>query len=207
MAKSRDSADQLARLISDIRDDIIFGAYEPGTWLKLTDLQSHHGASAFHIRRALDELKNLKLVDHIANAGFRVATPDESTRIQTRFVRTVLERSAVPFITARATRGDVEELQHLARLFEESIEQEGRRAQALANHNFHARLYSIAGSEVLSDMINELRNRSQHSTTGRWRSIEGLRASNRDHFDIVSAIDSRDPYELERIIVRHIESF
>lgn len=207
MAKSRESADLLARLVLDIRDDIIFGAYDPGTWLKLTDLQNHHGASAFHIRRALDELKNLKLVDHVANAGFRVATTDESTRIQTRFVRIVLERSAVPFITARATPEDISELRRLAQLFEESIEQEGRRAQALTNHNFHARLYSIAGSEVLSDMINELRNRSQHSTTGRWRSIDGLRASNRDHFDIAQAIEARDPYELERIIVRHIESF
>lgn len=80
-------------------------------------------------------------------------------------------------------------------------------AQAHANYNFHAKLYSIAGNEVLEDMIKELRNRSQHTTTGRWRSSEGLHASNRDHFDIVDAIEARDPNELERIIVRHIESF
>lgn len=207
MAKSKESADQLARLVLDIRDDIIFGAYEPGTWLKLTDLQAYHGASAFHIRRALDELKNLRLVDHMANAGFRVATPDDSTRVETRFVRIVLERSAVPFIAAKATAEQIEELRQLAQAFEESIGQEGRRAQALANHNFHARLYAISGNDVLQDMINELRNRSQHSTTGRWRSTEGLQASNRDHFDIVRAIEQRDPYELDRIIVRHIESF
>lgn len=207
MAKSKESADQLARLVLDIRDDIIFGAYEPGTWLKLTDLQAYHGASAFHIRRALDELKNLRLVDHMANAGFRVATPDDSTRVETRFVRIVLERSAVPFIAAKATAEQIEELRQLAQAFEESIGQEGRRAQALANHNFHARLYAISDNDVLQDMINELRNRSQHSTTGRWRSTEGLQASNRDHFDIVRAIEQRDPYELDRIIVRHIESF
>lgn len=207
MAKSKESAARLAQLIREIRNDIIFGAYEAGTWLKLSDLQKQHGASAFHIRRALDELKNLKLVDHVANAGFRVATPQEATRAQTRFVRTVLERSAAPFIAARATPEDIAELRHLARLFEDSIEQEGRRDQAHANYNFHAKLYAIAGNEVLEDMIKELRNRSQHTTTGRWRSSEGLHASNRDHFDIVDAIEARDPNELERIIVRHIESF
>jgi DNA-binding GntR family transcriptional regulator len=207
MAKSRESAEQLAQLIREIRNDIIFGAYAPGTWLKLTDLQAQHGASAFHIRRALDELKNLKLVDHVANAGFRVATPDDSTRAETRFVRVVLERSAAPFIAARASADDVAALRELARRFEETIEQTGRRAQALANHNFHAKLYSIIGNDVLKEMIHELRNRSQHSTTGRWRSVEGLRASNRDHFDIIAAIEARDPYELDRIIVRHIESF
>lgn len=207
MAKSRESADQLALLIKEIRNDIIFGAYAPGTWLKLTDLQAHHGASAFHIRRALAELANLKLVDHAANAGFRVATPDDSTRVETRFVRTVLERSAAPLIAARATSEDVAELARLAEAFDQSIMAEGRREQALANHNFHSKLYATAGNQVLCDMIDELRNRSQHSTTGRWRSVDGLRASSLDHFSIVKAIEMRDPIELDRIIVRHIESF
>lgn len=207
MAKSREAAEQLAQLIREIRNDIIFGAYEPGTWLKLADLQKQHGASGFHIRRALAELKNLKLVDHAANAGFRVATPDESTRNETRFVRIVLERSAAPLIAAKATGDDIRTLRHLAEAFDQTIEEAGRRAQALANHNFHSKLYEVSGNQVLCDMINELRNRSQHSTTGRWRSIEGLRASSQDHFSIVKAIEARDPSELERVIIRHIESF
>lgn len=207
MAKSHEAAEQLARLVSEIRRDIIFGAYAPGTWLKLGDLQSQHGASAFHIRRALDELKNEKLVDHVANAGFRVATLDVRTRAETLFVRIVLERNAVHLVTARARPADIAELRRLAQIFDDSIGAEGRRAQALANHDFHSYLYSLSGNAVLSETIHELRNRSGQFTAGRWRSVEGLQASSRDHFTIIDAIENRDPYEAEQAVVDHIRAF
>jgi len=207
MAKSHEAAEQLARLVSEIRRDIIFGAYAPGTWLKLTDLQAQHGASAFHIRRALDQLKNDKLVDHVANSGFRVATLDVTTRAETLFVRTVLERSAAHLITARAKTADIAELRRLAQIFEDCIGVEGRSAQALANHDFHSYLYSLTGNTVLSETIAELRNRSGQFTAGRWRSVEGLQASSRDHFAIIDAIENRDPYEAEQAIVDHIRAF
>jgi DNA-binding GntR family transcriptional regulator len=207
MAKSRDAAEQLAELVGNIRRDITFGAYEPGAWLKLTTLQRQHGASAFQIRRALDELKSSKLVDHQANAGFRVASPDDSTRAETRFMRTLLEGSAASFIVARADAANVAELQRLATAFEATIGQEGRQTQASANYNFHTYMYSLTGNTVLSEMIGELRNRSPQPTTGRWRSVEGLRESNRDHFAMIEAIKARDPYELQRVIARHIEAF
>jgi len=207
MAKSREAAEQLAQLVGKIRRDIIFGAYAPGTWLKLGELAQLYDASPFHIRRALDHLKNDKLVDHVANAGFRVATLDVTTRTETLFVRTLLERSAAHLIAARADADDIAELRRLALLFDESISKEGRQAQAAANHNFHAYLYSITRNAVLSETINEMRNRSGQTTTGRWRSVEGLEASSRDHFAIITAIEERDPFEVEQAIVSHIKAF
>lgn len=207
MAKSKEAAEQLAKLVTRIRRDIIFGGYAPGTWLKLADLQERHDANAFQVRRALDQLKNDKLVDHVANAGFRVATLDVTTRAETLFVRTVLERSAAHLLTARATPDDIAELRRLAQAFEDTILQEGRQAQALANHDFHAYLYSMTGNSVLSGSISDLRNRSGQFTAGRWRSAEGLAASSRDHFAIIDAIEARDPYEVEHAIVNHIKAF
>lgn len=207
MAKSREAAEQLAQLVTRIRRDIIFGAYAPGTWLKLGELQNQYDASPFHIRRALDQLKNDKLVDHVANAGFRVATLDVTTRTETLFVRTLLERSAAHLITARADADDIAELRRLALLFEASIVEDGRQAQARANHNFHCYLYSLTRNTVLCDTIVEMRNRSGQFTTGRWRSTEGLQGSSRDHFAIIAAIEARDPFDVEQAIVNHISAF
>jgi DNA-binding GntR family transcriptional regulator len=207
MAKSREAAEQLAQLVTRIRRDIIFGAYAPGTWLKLTELQRQHDASAFQIRRALDQLKNDRLVDHVVNSGFRVATLDVTTRTETLFVRTLLERSAAHLVTARADADNIAELRRLAQAFDATIVQEGRQAQALANHNFHSYLYSLTRNAVLSEAISELRNRSGQFTAGRWRSVEGLEASSRDHFTIIDAIEQRDPYEVEQAIVNHIKAF
>jgi DNA-binding GntR family transcriptional regulator len=207
MTKSNESAARLDRLVRAIRNDIIFGVYDPGARLKLAELQERYGATLSEARRALAELKSGQLVEHVVNSGYRVATPDETRRAQMRFVRTVLERSAAPFIVARATAKDLAALRELAERFDRSTGLQGRQEQAAANHDFHERLYATTGNAVLCEAIKDLRSRSHFGTTGRWRTVEGLKASSSDHFRMIEAIEDRDPVRLERVIVDHIEGF
>lgn len=207
MTKSSSSAARVAELFRQMRNDIKFGAYNFGQWLKLIELQQRYGATQFEIRKVLVRLEAERLVEHKANAGYRVATPDPAERGQMRYVRMVLERSTAALIAARATEADIADLTRMAEAFEATIGLEGRQEQAAANMAFHNRLYAIAGNAVLSDLIRELRDRSHYGTTGRWRGPEGLRASGTEHFEMIEAIRRRDPLELERLIVRHIESF
>ena len=190
-----------------MRDDIRFGTYSFGQWLKLIDLQKRYRATQFEIRRVLDSLKTERLVEHRVNHGFRVATPDPAERRQMQFVRTVLERNTASLIAARASAADIDALQGLAQAFDQSVELEGRQLQAAANSAFHQRLYELAGNPILSGLIRELRERSHYGTTGRWRSTEGLHESSVEHFLMVEAIRHRDPIELDRLIARHIEAF
>lgn len=207
MAKSEHSAQRAAALVHQMRDDIRFGDFEFGQWLKLTNLQKQYDASQHEVRRALAELKGEGVVEHKANAGFRVAMPDTSDRAEMVYVRSVLERSAAPLIAAKATDEDVERLEALAAEFDRSILSDGRRNQAACNAAFHHCLYSIAGNELLIELIHNLRERSHFGTTGRWRSTEGLAEASHDHMRIVEAIRKRDPTELERLIMHHIRSF
>lgn len=207
MTKSSSSAARVAELFRQMRNDIKFGAYQFGQWLKLIELQQRYGATQFEIRKVLARLEAERLVEHKANAGYRVATPDPTERGQMRYVRTILERSTAALIAARATEADIAELTRLAQAFEETIGLDGRQEQAAANMAFHSRLYAIAENGVLSGLIQELRDRSHYGTTGRWRGPEGLRASGTEHFEMIEAIRRRDPLELERLIIRHIESF
>ncbi len=207
MTKSSSSAARVAELFRQMRNDIKFGAYQFGQWLKLIELQQRYAATQFEIRKVLTRLEADRLVEHKANAGYRVATPDPAERSQMRYVRTILERSTAAMIAARATEADIAELTRLAQAFEDTIGLEGRQDQAAANMAFHAKLYDIAENAVLSGLIQELRDRSHYGTTGRWRGPEGLHASGAEHFEMIEAIRRRDPLELERLIVRHIESF
>jgi DNA-binding GntR family transcriptional regulator len=207
MSKSARSGERLAGLTRRMRDDIRFGAFSFGQWLKLIDLQKRYRATQFEIRRVLDALKAERLVEHRVNHGFRVATPDPTERRQMQFVRTILERSTAALIAARATPADIDALQDLAQSFDRSVELQGRQLQATANSAFHQRLYALAGNPILSGLIHELRERSHYGTTGRWRSAEGLHESSVEHFLMVEAIRRRDPIELDRLIVRHIEAF
>lgn len=95
----------------------------------------------------------------------------------------------------------------MAQNFEKSIDSPGRTAQAKANHDFHERLIALAGNNVLADLVRQLRASNRYATAGRWRTPSGLHDSSREHFRMVDAIEARDPAELERIVVVHIQAF
>ena len=207
MTKSSSSTARIAQLVQQMRDDIRFGAFTFGQWLKLVELQERYGAKQFEMRKVLNELKAQHLVEHKQNSGFFVATPDPAEREQMRFVRLVLERSAASLIAARATQDDIADLKRCATQFKTTIQLNGRQYQAAANFAFHDRLARITGNAVLARLIHDLREQSHYGTTGRWRSNEGLQESAEEHFAMIEAIEKRDPIELERCITRHIESF
>lgn len=207
MTKSKHSEARIQSLVQRMRDDIRFGAFAFGDWLKLINLQNRYDAKQFEIRKVLSELKREGLVDHTVNAGFRVSRPDPAQREQMRYVRTVLERSAAPLIILNATDKAIARLTELNEEFENSIQSQGRRRQAETNSAFHQELYALAGNAILINLIYDLRERSHYGTTGRWLDTEGLKASAADHRQIINAIIQREPTELERLIVNHIHSF
>lgn len=206
MAKSAASAERVKRLVDELGNDVVFGAYPMGARLKLAELQARYGATAFEVRRALAELASRRVVEHVVNAGFRVAQPDRRERVQMKSVRVVLETAAAPFVAARAGARDIARLRALAARFERAVARGDRRSQIAANDAFHAGLYAVAGNDVLADLIRELRDRDTTST-GRWHSAEGLSASSAEHFAIVAAIEARDPAALQQTIADHINAF
>lgn len=207
MTKSKHSEARLRSLVQQMRDDIRFGAFDFGEWLKLIDLQNRYDAKQIEIRRVLNELKVEGLVEHTANFGYRVGTPNPAEREQMRYVRTILERSAAPLIILNATDEALAELVRLNKAFVSSIELEGRQLQSEANSNFHRELYALASNQVLIALIHDLRERSHFGTTGRWHDVEGLKASAIDHEQMIQAIAQRDAVELERVIANHIHAF
>ncbi len=207
MAKSHASAGRLDELVRRLRNDIKFGSFSHGEWLKLIDLQQRYGATQFDIRRALVELKSQRLVDHRPNHGFRVATPNPVEREQLYFVRTAIERSAAALVVERAGADDLAALERLATDFDGTVDSAGRQLQAAANAAFHDYFFAITGNPVLVETVQSLRERSHFGTTGRWRSEHGLRASGAEHRQMVDAIARRDADALEQIIVRHIAAF
>lgn len=207
MAKSHAAAERLEGLVRRLRNDIKFGSFSHGEWLKLIDLQQRYGATQFDIRKCLAELKTQRLVEHRVNHGFRVATPDPGQREQLYFVRTAIERSAAGLVVERATDEDIAALSALAAAFDRSVEEEGRQHQAATNAAFHDRFFAIAGNPVLAETVQSLRERSHFGTSGRWRTTPGLRASGAEHHAMIDAIQARDAATLDRLIVHHIAAF
>lgn len=202
----RQDTDQgrIETLVAAIRDDILYGVYRAGEWLKQIDLQERYAANRFEVRQALVELKNRHLVEHKVNSGFRVASPDPDELLQMKAVRTILEAGAAAMVVDRATAADLAALDDLATRFEQAIETGDPPTRTELNFAFHRRLYDIAGNPVLAGMIREMRERGQDGTTGRWYTLAGVRLSAREHHDMIAAIRDRDAETLRRLIDQHI---
>lgn len=207
MAKSKESAARVERLVESLVNDITYGAYQTGDRLKLVDLQRRYDATQFEARKALSVLANRRLVEHVQNAGFRVRVNDDKERSDFDYVRVLLETTAARFVIARVTDDDIADLRRLAQAFEQSIDHVGRNDQIEANENFHSRFYEICGNEVLAKTISDLRNRYDIATSGRWRSLEGLKISAAQHHLLVDAVEARDVMLLERQIIEHVQGF
>jgi DNA-binding GntR family transcriptional regulator len=191
-------------LVGAIRDDILYGTYRAGEWLKQIDLQDRYAANRFEVRQALVELKNRHLVEHKVNSGFRVAAPDPEELLHMKAVRTILEAGAAAPVVERATAADLADLADLATRFEQAIETGDPPTRTELNFAFHRRLYEIAGNPVLAELIREMRERGQDGTTGRWYTLAGVRQSAREHHGMVGAIRDRDAAALRALIDHHI---
>ncbi|TSD88631.1 GntR family transcriptional regulator [Mycobacterium sp. KBS0706] len=195
---------RVGTLVEAIRDDILYGVYRAGEWLKQIDLQERYEANRFEVRQALVELKNRRLVEHKVNSGFRVAAPDPEELLHLKAVRTILETGAAEPVVARATAADLVELDGIAGRFEQAIETADPPTRTELNYAFHRRLYDIAGNPVLAALIHDMRERGQSGTTGRWFTLAGLRLSAQEHHAMVAAIRARDAAALRQLIDHHI---
>jgi DNA-binding GntR family transcriptional regulator len=207
MTKDAQRGSTTDMVVTALRNDIVFGAFRPGEWLRQIDLQERYEASRFEIRRALDELQMRGLVEHRLNYGYRVAPANPEERSHVFEVRVILETAAVPLVVARATGEDAAELKRLAEAFAATVEQAGRKEQVAANFAFHRAFYTLTGNPVLEGLIRELRERGNYGAGERWGTFQGIRGSSQEHFAMIDALRAGDAERLASLVRQHIERF
>ncbi|HET6630177.1 MAG TPA: GntR family transcriptional regulator [Woeseiaceae bacterium] len=190
-------------LFEAIREHILEGRYLPGQWLKQAELESTYGASRSDVRSALSSLSERGIVEYSRNRGFRVFNrePREIRDIIEMIV--VLEAAAARSILGNASASDIEELEHLARKFDDLTEKGSHAELRLTNYRFHDQLNALCGNRIMADTIRHLRECCVSGPFERYTTFEGLRASSREHFEIIDALQSGDARKLKDLLRRH----
>ncbi|WP_178120629.1 GntR family transcriptional regulator [Pseudomonas sp. PB101] len=199
MNKKTTDRSQLVLLISN---DINAGVLPTGSWLKQIDLEQRYGATRLDIRRALDQLVQKNMVEHIPNRGYYVHTPDLTQVSDTREVRIALECAAVDQMVVTEERLQALDLiaQRFARLVNEGTMQECY----IANLEFHRGIYDMCTNRVMIEFIEEIRSRPPSSPGGTWRTHLRAEQSGREHFQILDALRNGDRDRLKQLIAAHI---
>jgi DNA-binding GntR family transcriptional regulator len=192
-----DAAEMLAR-------DIHAGLFGLGTWLKQIDLEKRYGCTRIEVRRALDKLVSKRLVQHIPNRGYHVYQPDARHSDEIRDVRVVLQTAAADSIVAQADAAAVAELRALAQRFSDLVFQGTLLQQYEANIAFHVRMAGLCANRELAGLIVEFHGRGPSAPIEQWKTRARVEQSNREHFQMVDALEARDTARLKALMRAHI---
>ncbi|WP_087001735.1 GntR family transcriptional regulator [Rhizobium sullae] len=157
---------QTTVVFEQIRSDILHGALEPGSKLKIELLLERYGTGATPVREALSILSTTGLVERVENRGFRVAVVSPEHYAEILWTRCFVEERAV---REAVLHGDVawEEkivlaqfhLQREAARLDKKDDGSLRQWEA-AHFEFHAALISACPSKPLLRFCEQLYNES-----------------------------------------------
>lgn len=187
-----------------ILQDILAGAYPPGTWLKQIDLEMRYGRGRNEIRRALDRLTQKRVVEHVPNKGYNVFITGEKQWQDIANIRIMLETGIVDKVIAQAVEADLKRLRKLADVFQ-SLVFSGTLLQLYeANLKFHYAFVDLANNRELHTVIAELRQRTSSAPVAQWKTRERVEQSAKEHHQMVDALAAKDKTLLCALIEQHI---
>lgn len=198
-AESRDGGyTPVGELITErIRDAILGGRIEPGTWVRQEALASEFGVSRIPVREALRQLEREGLVTNVPHRGARVAQLDLQEHLEIYRIREALEPIALAESATRIEEPQLEEL----RAMELEFEQLGTDPQRWleADRRFHLATYAAAPMPRLLEMIESFWNSTQHYRRAYLTMLDeaGHRLVYYEHALILDALERHDPVDAE----------
>jgi DNA-binding GntR family transcriptional regulator len=179
--------------------------YRPGADLRLDEqrLASALGVSRTPVRQALARLQHEGLVQVLPRRGVMIVRKDKSEITEMIRAWAALESMAARLLCERASDEEIRGLRDLFSTFEDGELRLHLDEYSEANLDFHQRIIELAGSPVISSMVDGL---LVHVRAIRGRMIgEEDRAERSivDHLHIIEALESRDAELAERLVRDH----
>jgi DNA-binding GntR family transcriptional regulator len=195
-------ATKLARGARILREAILRGDLKPGQQLKQQEVAQWLGMSATPVREVLRMLETEGLIEHTPHKGARVAevSPKETAEITP--IRVALEGLAVRMYVARVDQAELAILKELVHEMEQAWKDMDLVRVRRVNYQFHATIYTGAGSEILRGLIEKLWPR--FATDLLWMIPGRAEESIEQHHAILDALQKRDPDLAAQAMADHI---
>ena len=196
------TATKAEAVYKELRAGILDGSLPPGFWLDQKALADGYAVSTTPVREALRRLEAEQLVVVRPHHGPRVA-PLSVQELHYLFkVRLELDPLAGRLAAELATD---EQRAAVRQLLERKHESAADRV--FTNRDFHRSIYEACGNPVLIQVLQSLWNRCDRyrfllSTSHDW---EHVAREERDHEEMVEALERRDGDRLHHLLRQHIE--
>ncbi len=148
------------RVIDTLRENIVFGAFEPGQKLVERDLCESLGVSRTVIREALQQLQAEGLISNVVHKGPSVAVITLRDAREIYAVRELLERAATEEFSRNASDEEIDRLEAVVDRLRAPEVPGDAHLQIQLKNDFYEVLLEGAGNRVITQMLTLLTNRS-----------------------------------------------
>lgn len=187
----------------ELRDALLSGAIDSGERLRIGDLARRFGVSPIPVREALRRLDSEGLVVIQPHRGVIVPTLTRDELAELYEIRIRLEGLAVGLATERISE---EQVQKLAGLVGQMDETNDTAEWLNLNDAFHTLLYRASDRPRLCALIDTLRRNVERYLRIYIGSMRRAAKANREHRQILRAVQARDSRRAQETLERHLES-
>jgi len=197
------------RIYQQLRDAMLSGRFEPGTYLRERDLATKFRVSRTPVREALRQLERDGQVQLTPHVGAEVKDVSIQDLFEVLEMRRRLEPYAARIAAERMTPAIEASLRAMRKIFEGAIAQQPvpatiRRLIA-ADRRLHGLILNAAGNRRIAQAITDVSLSIQRY---RYFGISHrFQRNSQEHLDIISALIQRDATAAETAMTRHLDEF
>ena len=184
--------------------ELILGHLKPRERLLEAELCRRLGISRTLLREVFRRLEGAGLVTLQPNRGVVVRDFSLQEVEDVYYLRTALERAAIPLIVERVRPADIRALRELQREFERACRAADMGGMILSNLAFHRRLSQISGNPFLYKSLEISHLQTQQIRYVAWLDAARVQKSIREHRRILAALARRSTAAYEQALVTHL---
>jgi DNA-binding GntR family transcriptional regulator len=187
-----------------IRSAILTRQMVPGQPLVEAEIARNFGVSKTPVREALKILSSSGLVTFVPYKGASVRVVDEEFVRETYDVRLLLEPEAVRRSVSVGTTSHLDEAEEA---LAEARVTDDRAQLSLLNRRFHAALYADCNNDLMSEILENLRDRAALVSVAGWEAAPTFEVEWTEHRAILDAAQRGDAAAAAHLLHDHISGF
>lgn len=140
----------------ELRERVLFGEFAPGQPVTIQGLVKELGAGMTPVREAIRRLTAEGALEFQGNRRISVPTPDAASIDELIYARTALEPELAARAAIKASDADINDLEAIDFELDKAIAKGDVPAYLKKNYAFHAKLYAMAQSPILTEIADGL---------------------------------------------------
>ena len=193
-----------ARAYATLRRMILNGELPPGTPISEVEMAAKLEVSRTPLREALRELLSQGLVEEGPRRQAVVGSVSQATLREVSLMRDVLERLTAREAARRPNISQLDQLRLIMIRARRAIRDDDITGWMDCDDDFHLQIARAAELPLVEEALRKIRALTRMATIGTSWTGELLRASARQHDEIIDAIETGDPVVADEAIARHL---